>query len=226
MHRSPKKPKSKKVAPTHPQPDSLATAGASTSKLHPISLSSIDLDPGRKQREELGLMNGKRQELMQMEGTKDSPIALGSDIEEEGRIETEAAGAKRKRYLTVLEPSGKKRKVVDMHSFHPELQVALEGLKQAIARGTSSFSSLRTVHFTYQHVPVENWEVKGKFPQSLKPILTQVAVLAIKLNEYDEHFFNLMPLLFPYNKFTMTASRLRSDAYTLFLTRGLSFHRN
>lgn len=50
----------------------------------------------------------------------------------------------------------------------------------------------------------ENWEQKGKFPPSLKPQLAQLALLAIKLDEYDDHFFNLMPVLFPYNKFTMT----------------------
>lgn len=55
----------------------------------------------------------------------------------------------------------------------------------------------------------ENWEVKGKFPQNLKPMLSQVALKAIILGEYDDNFFNLMPRLFPYNKFTMTVSPVR-----------------
>jgi hypothetical protein len=50
----------------------------------------------------------------------------------------------------------------------------------------------------------EDWSVKGKFPPNLKPLLSRVAMKAIELNEYDEHFFNYMPILFPYNKFTMT----------------------
>jgi len=50
----------------------------------------------------------------------------------------------------------------------------------------------------------ENWDVKGKFPPALKPMLAQVALKAIILGEYDDNFFNLMPRLFPYNKFTMT----------------------
>ena len=50
----------------------------------------------------------------------------------------------------------------------------------------------------------ENWDVKGKFPPGLKPILGQVALKAVILGEYDDNFFNLMPRLFPYNKFTMT----------------------
>ena len=68
--------------------------------------------------------------------------------------------------------------------FHPELEQAIEVLKEAIAK--------------------ENWDVKGKFPPGLKPILGQVALKAVILGEYDDNFFNLMPRLFPYNKFTMT----------------------
>jgi hypothetical protein len=33
-----------------------------------------------------------------------------------------------------------------------------------------------------------------------------VALKAVELDEYDDHFFNLMPVLFPYNKFTMSVS--------------------
>ncbi|KAJ3535388.1 hypothetical protein NMY22_g6514 [Coprinellus aureogranulatus] len=55
-----------------------------------------------------------------------------------------------------------------------------------------------------QAIAKENWEQKGKFPPALKPQLAQLALLAIRLDEYDDHFFNLMPVLFPYNKFTMT----------------------
>jgi hypothetical protein len=51
----------------------------------------------------------------------------------------------------------------------------------------------------------ETWE-KGKFPPVLKPLLKEVTVLAIKNNEYDENFFNVMPKIFPYNRFTMTVS--------------------
>ena len=35
-------------------------------------------------------------------------------------------------------------------------------------------------------------------------MLTDLALLAIRLDEYDDAFFALMPQLFPYNKFTMT----------------------
>lgn len=129
------------------------------------------------------------------EGTRESPIALISDNEGDApntskSVKTTSGsgdedvktGQKRKRYLTVVE-NGKKRKVVDVTSFNPELQASLEKLKEAIAQ--------------------ESWESKGKFPPSIKPLLASVALQAIKLDEYDEHFFNLMPTLFPYNKFTM-----------------------
>lgn len=71
-----------------------------------------------------------------------------------------------------------------------------------------------SLYYYYYSLPtstlqtIENWDQKGKFPASLKPMLSQLALLAIKLDEYDEHFFNLMPLLFPYNKFTMSVSCL------------------
>ena len=52
-----------------------------------------------------------------------------------------------------------------------------------------------------------NFEQKGKFPQSLKPVLAQVALKAIVLGEYDDNFFNLMPRIFPYNRFTMQVCR-------------------
>jgi len=57
-------------------------------------------------------------------------------------------------------------------------------------------------------VVIESWDVKGKFPPSIKPILADVALKAINLGEYDEDFFNLMPVLFPYHRFTMTVRRI------------------
>ncbi|KAH7882101.1 hypothetical protein F5I97DRAFT_1939569 [Phlebopus sp. FC_14] len=110
----------------------------------------------------------------QEDGTKEHPISL---------LAEEKLGKKRKNY-TVVEENGKKRKVVDMREFHPELQAAIEDLKAAISK--------------------ESWNVKGKFPASIKPILAEVALKAVHLGEYDEDFFSLMPVLFPYNRFTMT----------------------
>ncbi|ESK92760.1 hypothetical protein Moror_15933 [Moniliophthora roreri MCA 2997] len=112
------------------------------------------------------------------EPSASAPPGSGQDGPENAKV-----GEKRKRYTTVVE-GGKKRKVVDITSFHPDLQRSFEVLKDAIV--------------------AENWETKGKFPPSIKPLLSQIAIQAIKLDEYDEHFFNLMPILFPYNKFTMS----------------------
>jgi len=74
--------------------------------------------------------------------------------------------------------------VVDIHPFHPELEAAIEDLKVAISN--------------------ESWEPKGKFPPGIRPILADVALKAIKLNEYNDNFFNLLPRIFPYNRFTMS----------------------
>ena len=50
----------------------------------------------------------------------------------------------------------------------------------------------------------ENWEPKGKFPPGIRPVLGAVALKAVRLNEYNDNFFNLMPRIFPYNRFTMS----------------------
>ncbi|KAG9308671.1 hypothetical protein JVU11DRAFT_11628 [Chiua virens] len=110
----------------------------------------------------------------QEEGNKEHPISLLGD---------DKSGKKRRSY-TIVEEYGKKRRVVDLREFHPELQAAIEELRAAISK--------------------ESWENKGRFPPSLKPIVADVALKAVKLGEYDEDFFGLMPSLFPYNRFTMT----------------------
>ncbi|KAH9060666.1 hypothetical protein EDB87DRAFT_1821968 [Lactarius vividus] len=115
------------------------------------------------------------------QGSKDTPIALLSDGEEHT--------GKRRTRGSVESPNGKKkRRVVDIHPFHPDLEAAIEDLKAAISR--------------------ENWEPKGKFPPGIRPVLGAVALKAIKLNEYDDNFFNLMPRIFPYNRFTMSVRHL------------------
>jgi hypothetical protein len=53
---------------------------------------------------------------------------------------------------------------------------------------------------------IDSWENKAKFPPNLKPRLTAVALEALKLGEYNENFFNYLPKIFPYNRFTMLVS--------------------
>lgn len=67
-----------------------------------------------------------------------------------------------------------------------KLQEAFDNLRQQIAR--------------------ESWLNKAKFPPALKPPLVNVAMLAIDLGEYTDNFFNHLPQLFPYNRFTMQVS--------------------
>ncbi|KAH8832812.1 hypothetical protein DL96DRAFT_1583483 [Flagelloscypha sp. PMI_526] len=114
-----------------------------------------------------------------------NPILIDDDLEYDPET---GVGKKRKRYVTVggpgTEQGGKKRKIIDEATFHPDLQKSLTKLKAEINK--------------------QDWSSKGKFPADLKPHLADVAIQAIKLNEYDDHFFNYMPVIFPYNKFTMT----------------------
>ncbi|KAF8498185.1 hypothetical protein F5888DRAFT_1803108 [Russula emetica] len=111
------------------------------------------------------------------QGSKDVPIALLTDEEE--------TVGKRKTRGSAESPNGKKkRRVVDLHPFHPDLEAAIEDLKVAISK--------------------ESWEPKGRFPPGIRPTLGAVALKAVKLNEYNDNFFNLMPRIFPYNRFTMS----------------------
>ncbi|KAJ3506870.1 hypothetical protein NLJ89_g6624 [Agrocybe chaxingu] len=134
---------------------------------------------------------GTEKKDLSTEGTRDAPIPVEDDNKKPNLSLTIAAGAdpehagqKRKRQNTIVGENGKRKKVVDESMFHPDLQAAIQELKKLIAQ--------------------ESWAVKGKFPAGLKPPLAKIAILAIRLDEYDEDFFSLMPTLFPYNKFTMT----------------------
>ncbi|KAE8196311.1 hypothetical protein CF335_g4889 [Tilletia laevis] len=60
-----------------------------------------------------------------------------------------------------------------------------------------AFEELRSV------VLKEPFEVKTKFPAYLKPPLVRTAKLALELGEYNDNFFNWLPTIFPYNRFTM-----------------------
>ncbi|KAL1946985.1 hypothetical protein VTO73DRAFT_13946 [Trametes versicolor] len=170
-----RKPKSKKVNIL--APSTSVTAALSTATL-PLPALSTSAGPSN------GLVSAKAR-LKAEDGTADAPIALLSDAED--------ATGKLKRKMSetqsVASSGGdgsvkKRRKTVEIQPFHPDLEAAIDVLKEAIAK--------------------ENWETKGKFPPSLKPVLGQVALKAVILGEYDDNFFNLMPRLFPYNKFTMT----------------------
>ncbi|KAI6135288.1 hypothetical protein EV401DRAFT_2062956 [Pisolithus croceorrhizus] len=68
----------------------------------------------------------------------------------------------------------------------------------------------------------ENWSVRGKFPPGLKLSLADVTLEVIHLGEYDDDFFNYMPTLFPYNRFTMMKLIKRmvsQDHYNLLTAR-------
>ncbi|KZT19861.1 hypothetical protein NEOLEDRAFT_1141487 [Neolentinus lepideus HHB14362 ss-1] len=122
---------------------------------------------------------GPSAESVSVDGTRDTPIPVMSDNEDA------VSGLKRKPSLGAVDGKGKKkRKTADIRPFHPELEQLIDELKLAISK--------------------ESWEVKGKFPPTIKPLLAQVAVKAIQLDEYDDNFFNLLPRIFPYNRFTMS----------------------
>ncbi|KZT00603.1 uncharacterized protein LAESUDRAFT_764440, partial [Laetiporus sulphureus 93-53] len=175
-----KKPKSKKLNILAPAAS--VTAALSSGPLPP-SLAGPLLIPSQPSTSKVSSPKKKEH------NTWEEPIALLSDTEEE------RSGSKRKLVTeissftntlsTPSEGSSKKRwKTVEIQPFHPELEEMFVAMKAAIAK--------------------ENWEVKGKFPPSLKPMLAQISLKVVILGEYDDNFFNIMPQLFPYNKFTIT----------------------
>ncbi|KAJ7885063.1 hypothetical protein B0H14DRAFT_2699543 [Mycena olivaceomarginata] len=130
-------------------------------------------------------MKGKWKERVSVNGapisTNGGSVNGDGSVKEEDDVDDEV-GKKRKRAgapVNGAEADGtKKRKTVDIASFHPDLQVSIEKMKQAIAAGAS--------------------------PPNLKPLLAALSLQAITLDEYDDNFFSLMPIIFPYNKFTMS----------------------
>lgn len=82
----------------------------------------------------------------------------------------------------------KKKNKYPVQPVHPQLQSMFDHLKTLVQR--ASFA------------------VKTKFPPELKPPLIDTAKLAVELDEYNENFFNYLPSIFPYNRFTMMVCRL------------------
>ncbi|KAG9019828.1 hypothetical protein FRB90_005976 [Tulasnella sp. 427] len=98
--------------------------------------------------------------------------------------------------------NGKKRKISkeDLERvFHPTVNEALRNLKRQIDEA--------------------NWTQRGKFPPHLKPLLQQTATVALQHGDYNDKFFDYLPTVFPYNRFTMMklTSRLMYSEHQNFL---------
>ncbi|THG94420.1 hypothetical protein EW026_g7052 [Hermanssonia centrifuga] len=183
-----KKPKSKKTVNIL-APSASISAALSAASL-PLSLAPLSISappPGTSSSSSTA--KAKNSNMKDENGSRDAPIAL---YEEGKHI---ASALKRKisdgegLSMSAASPlsssqNSKKKRKVEIQPFHPELEELIEQMKVAINSA--------------------NWDTKGKFPPELKPMLSQVALKAIILGEYDDNFFNLMPRIFPYNKFTMT----------------------
>ena len=139
-----------------------------------------------------------------------------SGIAKETSNGTEDEDKKRKSVEDHSEAVKKRR--TDVRPFHPDLEQMIESLKVEIANG---MHNAETPFHTVLTQASESW-VKGKFPPTLKPMLAQVALKAVILGEYDDNFFNLMPKIFPYNRYTLSVND-RSHACCYKLT---SFRRN
>jgi len=82
------------------------------------------------------------------------------------------------------EGGSKKRKLAsEPFTFHPDVVALFEKIKELVAN--------------------EPFEVKTKFPPGLKEPLAEVAMCAVKVGNYGDSFFDYLPKIFPYNRFTM-----------------------
>ena len=84
---------------------------------------------------------------------------------------------------SVPDATEKKKNKYPTRPVHPQLQDMFDHLKALVSK--ASFA------------------VKTKFPPELKPPLVETAKVAVELDEYNDNFFNYLPSIFPYNRFTM-----------------------
>lgn len=75
------------------------------------------------------------------------------------------------------------KRIYETHRVSPELEAQLRILREAVSR--------------------ESFVPRNRFPASVKPVLMDTALVAMRTGEYDANFFNIMPNIFPYNRFTM-----------------------
>jgi hypothetical protein len=132
-------------------------------------------------------------------GTRVSPIAV-DDLEDEEEVKA------KKGPIFTFDPSPMKngKRVYETHEVSKGLTDALANLRKLVAKGELRLllSATRACTLT-SSARTESFVPKNKFPPSLKPPLIEAALQAIKNDEYDDNFFNLMPEIFPYNRFTM-----------------------
>lgn len=105
---------------------------------------------------------------------KESPAPAATPAPEQASMRETPSGG--------VESKSKKNKY-PTRPVHPQLQAMFDNLKSLVQR--ASFA------------------VKTKFPPELKPPLVETAKLAVELDEYNDNFFNYLPSIFPYNRFTM-----------------------
>lgn len=55
--------------------------------------------------------------------------------------------------------------------------------------------------------PADDFSVKAKFPPDLRPVVEQTAKVALETGCYGDGFFDQMPKIFPYNRYTMMVRR-------------------
>ena len=149
--------------------------------------------------------------LVNGHGTKESPITL--DDQAGASASMDARGStpndkKRKASPKEKDDPKKKRKtseVVSYRIFVDSIIIILSFSWILIPVVQLPFSPAMEAELASLTDTIKQYsfEQKGKFPPELKPRLTACAVRAIQLTEYGDNFFNQLPRMFPYNRYTM-----------------------
>ncbi|KDQ11246.1 hypothetical protein BOTBODRAFT_35546 [Botryobasidium botryosum FD-172 SS1] len=190
---APTKPKSRSTSAGISDPSGPADSGKRPSVLQPLpdSVNGGISTPRRSGSPSRGL------------GTRDSPIALLDDSDqnpnsaqnlakrmklENGQsaatVGGEYSGHDSSSVKSETEGGTKKRKLAsEPFTFHPDVAAMFEKIKGLVAN--------------------EPFEVKTKFPPALKEPLAEVAMCAVRVGNYGDPFFDYLPKIFPYNRFTM-----------------------
>ncbi|CAI2181782.1 19128_t:CDS:2 [Funneliformis geosporum] len=82
---------------------------------------------------------------------------------------------------------GKKKKVYPTDPIRPEIQVLVDEFKAKVDN--------------------ETFEIKSRFPPSLKPPLMEILTNAYECSQFNENLFKILTNILPYNKFTRLCQR-------------------
>lgn len=129
----------------------------------------------------------KKSSLAEALNGKKKKKKKGKEKEVKGKATPPKKGVKKKPVLTEEEKAAREtERIAKLQPIRPvsaSVQAKLDALKEAASK--------------------ESFSVKSKFPAELRPLVLEAAKEAHKCNQLDENYYNILPTLLPYNRFTL-----------------------